>query len=377
MKAKRLWYILAVAAALAALLGFPALREAAGAAFAVVSPVTTGLCAAFVLNVPMSAIEAKLFPRPTRGRRRRAFALRRFTSLAIALLLALGVCALFIGLALPELLKAFEVLAESIPPLLGRAAEFLEAKLAEFNLGTQGLPDLEIDWSSAFSVIVAFLKDGSVNFIDGAAHFTTGLVGGVMDFAFSLIIALYILVQKERIGRAVRRALTAFAPPKLQERILSVASLAYRTFARFLGGQAAEALILGALCYIGMLALGLPFAEVVSVTVCVTAVVPIVGAIVGEAIGALLILTQSPVSALVFLVFILILQQVEGSLIYPKVVGDKVGLPGLLVLCAVLVGGNIGGVVGALVGVPATAVLYALYKDSVGRRMGASAARVR
>ena len=187
---------------------------------------------------------------------------------------------------------------------------------------------------------------------------------------FSVIIAVYILAQKERIGRFVRRCASAFLPRRVAGRVEGICSMAAETFSNFIGGQLADSSILGLLCFIGMSIFRFPYANVISVVIGVTSLVPLVGAFVGIVIGALLILTLDPIKALLFVVFVLCLQQVEGNLIYPKVVGKAVGLPGVIVLSAVLVGGNIAGVLGGLCAVPISAVLYNLLREAVDARLG-------
>ena len=192
----------------------------------------------------------------------------------------------------------------------------------------------------------------------------------MFDLLLSLIIAIYVLLQKEQIGRAANRLMEAYFPKKLREQVLSVARLSYSAFSNFVRGQLIEAVILGALCYLGLLILRIPNAPVVGLLVGVTALVPIFGAWIGGGLSAFLILLVDPGKVILFVVFLLILQQVEGNLIYPRVVGSALGLPGLLVLCAVLVGGNIGGVVGMLMGVPVVAVVYELLRRGVAHRIG-------
>ena len=190
-----------------------------------------------------------------------------------------------------------------------------------------------------------------------------------MNTFLGLVVAVYVLAQKERIGRFTRRCIDAFLPKRASSAISRVASMASETFSSFVAGQLADSCILGILCYICMLIFRFPYPEVISVVIGVTSLVPMVGSFIGEVIGALLILIVSPLKALLFVIMVLAIQQVDGAFIYPRIVGKSVGLPGVAVFCAVIVGGNIAGVLGAVMGVPVCAVLYALLKEAVASRL--------
>ena len=199
----------------------------------------------------------------------------------------------------------------------------------------------------------------------GAVGVTTSVFSGVFDGVFSIVISGYILAQKERIGAFVKKSINAFTDEKINSVIYHIAYRTQESFTRFIGGQLVESLILGTLCFIGMLILGIPNALIISVLIGVTSLVPIVGATVGVVVGFLLIVISNPFKAILFVIFFLVLQQIEGNLIYPRVVGKAVGLPGVLVVSSVLVGGNIGGVLGSLIAVPTCAVLFVLFKELV------------
>ncbi len=335
----------------------------------VFSPIITGLCIAFILNVPMTALENSVFAFLGRSKHRFWRSLRRPLCIVLTLLIVIGLLVLFLNIILPELISTFETLADELPGYAAKVVDFITRKLDEFNISSDNAPHIEIDWTEVVSSITTFLKDGSVNLIGTATNLTIGIIGGSIDFVFSIVLAMYVLTQKESIGRVIKRGLIAFLPQKTNDEVLRIASLTYTTFANFLSGQVTEAVILGLLVYFGMLIFGFPYASVIAVLMGVMAVIPIIGALISELIGAFLILMVSPIKALLFLVFVLTLQQIEGSFIYPKVVGKKVGIPGIIVLVAVIIGGNLGGVLGALLGVPVAAVLYAIYKEVVEKRL--------
>lgn len=197
----------------------------------------------------------------------------------------------------------------------------------------------------------------------------SGIFGGAADAVFGLAFSFYLLAQKETLSGQIQRVLIAFNKEKLLERLLHIGRLTNRTFSNFLTGQCLEALILGTLFFVSMTVFRMPFTLLISVLITVTALIPIVGAFIGCIVGALLILVQNPMQAIWFVVLFLVLQQIEGNLIYPHVVGTSVGLPGLWVLFAVTVGGELGGILGMFVSVPICSVFYALGKEEVRRRL--------
>lgn len=335
----------------------------------VFSVVTAGLALAFVLNVPLRLFEDKLFYGLREHRRALVRKLLRPLSLACAVLLALSIVVLLLVVVLPQLTRTVTEIADKLPDYIATAVDWVETTLRSLNLSTSSLPEIRVDWEAAFAQLSAYLRDGMGSIIGTATNVGTSVVSTLMNLVFSLIIAVYVLAQKERVGRFVRRCMAAFLPVRLAGRIRRMARMAAETFSNFISGQLTDSLILALLCYIGMHIFRFPYPAVIAIVIGVTSLIPIIGALVGEMIGAFLILFISPLKALLFLVFILCLQQVEGSFIYPRVVGKSVGLPGVLVLCAVIVGGNIAGVLGALLGVPVCAILYTLLREAMDARL--------
>lgn len=331
------------------------------------SPIITGLCIAFVLNVPLSLFEDRVFVRMKRSKNKIFRRLCRPLALLCASILCLGIIAISLLVIIPDMTTALTTLASALPRMFTDAMAWIEDMLENFNIAADTIPDVRIDWEKFFGFIEDFLSSDSTQIVGGAVNITASIISGAMNFIFSIIIAFYILSKKERMGVFVRKAVHAFVPERAEQHLYHISALTYNAFSDFITGQLTEAVILGVLCFAGMNIFGFPYAPVISVCICVTALVPIVGAVIGEVIGVLFIMTVNPLQALLFLVFILVLQQLEGTLIYPRVVGKSVGLPSILVLSAVLVGGNMGGVAGALAGVPVCAVLYALLKSAVER----------
>ncbi len=329
------------------------------------TPVIAALCIAFVLNIPLTAFETKVFKFWDKAKKKFILKLKRPVCLLLTYILAFGIVSLLILVIIPDIVETISYLAEKMPGFMLDAKNWLDHLLNRFNIEQANIPDITINWKSAANTIIAWISGSSGKLVDSAVNITTSVFAGVFDAVFSIVISIYILASKEKIGRFVKSALGAFLNTKTNSFISHIAEKTNESFSRFIGGQLLESVILGTLCFIGMKIFGFPNALIISVLVCVTSLVPIVGPTVGALIGFLLIVITNPIKAVFFVVFFIVLQQIEGNFIYPKVVGKAVGLPGVLVVSAVLVGGNIGGVLGALIGVPTVAVIYTLLKEMI------------
>ena len=329
--------------------------------------VITGLAMAFVLNVPLKLFEDRVFYGMSEDRRPLVRRLRRAVSLVCALVVSLGVIVILIAVVLPQLTQTVTEVATRLPEYISAVVNWINEVLAKFDIEIEALKEFTVDWEKVFKDLSTYLKEGNV--INTATDVGTAAASTVMNTFLGLVVAVYVLAQKERIGRFARRCIDAFLPKRASSAISRVASMASETFSSFVAGQLADSCILGILCYICMLIFRFPYPEVISVVIGVTSLVPMVGSFIGEVIGALLILIVSPLKALLFVIMVLAIQQVDGAFIYPRIVGKSVGLPGVAVFCAVIVGGNIAGVLGAVMGVPVCAVLYALLKEAVASRL--------
>ena len=345
-----------------------AIYQAVCSVWGVFSVVITGLAIAFVLNVPLKLFEERVFYGLSEDRRAVVRRLRRPLSIVCALLVTLGAVVILFLVLLPQLMETLVVVADNLPGYIDQFISWVEDLLARFNLQSGDLTDIEIDWAGAIDSFLNGIIDRFDDIIGTATNVGTSVVGALVDALFSLIIAIYVLADKERVCAFTRRLITCFLPSRASGGLVRMAGMASETFGNFIAGQLMDSLILGILCYIGMRLFRFPYPEVISVVIGVTSLVPLVGSFVGELIGAFLILITSPLKALLFIVFILCLQQLEGSFIYPRVVGKSVGLPGVVVLSAVLVGGNIASVTGALLAVPICAMLYSLLLEALEAR---------
>ena len=231
------------------------------------------------------------------------------------------------------------------------------------------LNNLDVDLDKLLDSVIAFFRNGAGNVLNSTVYAIGSIVNGVTTFVIAFVFACYILLQKEKLGVQVKKVMHAFLKEKWEKRCLKVCTLTSKTFSNFLTGQCLEALILGSMFFVAMSLFKMPYALLVGVLVAFTALIPIFGAFIGCVVGAFLILMVDPLQALFFVIMFLVLQQIEGNLIYPKVVGNSVGLPSIWVLAAVTIGGSLMGVVGMLIFIPLVSVVYTLFRESVYKRL--------
>lgn len=330
----------------------------------ILSPFVLGGGIAFVLNVPMRAIERHLFPN-----QRRLTKLRRPLALVLTLVALTGVLTLAFCVIGPGIKDAVVSIAAQVPDAFDRLYQRLLGLEQYLPQIKDLVGDLAIDWKSLSQKALSLAQSWGGSLISSGGGLMVGVVSGVSTFVIGLIFSFYILLQKEKLARQGRQVLYGLLPLKQADRALEVLRLAERTFSNFLSGQCVEACILGTLFVIAMTIFRMPYALLVGVLIALTALIPIVGAFIGCAVGALLIAITDPWKALVFIILFLVLQQIEGNLIYPHVVGSSVGLPSIWVLAAVTLGGKLMGVGGMLFFIPLCSVLYALFRDFVKGRL--------
>ena len=330
----------------------------------ILSPFVLGGAIAFVLNVPMRAIERHLFPN-----RRRLTRLRRPLALVLTLVALTGVLTLAFCVIGPGIKDAVVSIAAQVPDAFDRLYQRLLGLEQYLPQIKDLVGDLAIDWKSLSQKALSLAQSWGGSLISSGGGLMVGVVSGVSTCVIGLIFSFYILLQKEKLARQGRQVLYGLLPLKQADRALEVLRLAERTFSNFLSGQCVEACILGTLFVIAMTIFRMPYALLVGVLIALTALIPIVGAFIGCAVGALLIAITDPWKALAFIILFLVLQQIEGNLIYPHVVGSSVGLPSIWVLAAVTLGGKLMGVGGMLFFIPLCSVLYALFRDFVKGRL--------
>lgn len=334
------------------------------AVFAALSPITVGACIAFTLNVLLSLYEkklpAKLLTRLGRYKRLFCVALTLFTVAAM-----LGV---FVLLIYPELKETVLTVVSNLP---GYAAALI-AYAARVTGKTEGqlLENVNINWESVASTISEFVSGYGDKLISNTIGITGNVLLAILGVCVSIALAVWILMTKEKLGARATYMLNKLFP-KRAESIRRLARYSADVFSGFIGGQLAEALTIGVLCFVGMLIFGFPYALTASAIIMIFALVPVFGAIVGAILAALLMLTESFATAIWFLVYIIVLQQLESNIIYPKLMGESVGLPGLWVLVSVTIGGDLFGAVGMLTAVPAFAILFTVFNALLDKRIAA------
>ncbi len=382
---------------------------------AIVEPFVLGGVVAFILNVPLRAIERFLFPDkktsvietviiketelqdkagemllntlpgghkavkerqtgkqkgllPGERAKLDVSRFRRPISLTVTLLLVAAAIAFVFGMVIPELGRTASALLAALPGYFESAQKWAIELLEGNQQLTEYVAGLELDWAKLSTQAVTMIEEsGLIESIFGTA---SSLVGGVVSVVIGLVFSIYLLMRKEQLGRQIKMILYAFLPDGVCDQIIRIASVSSKTFSRFLSGQCTEAVILGTLFFIAMTLFGFPYALLCGVFIGFTALVPIFGSFLGCAVGAFLILMAAPERTIWFIIMFLVLQQIEGQLIYPHVVGNAVGLPSIWVLAAVSIGGSMFGIPGMLFFIPLSSVLYALLREVVYKRLG-------
>lgn len=323
-------------------------------------PILIGAAIAYVINIPMTFYEKHYFPK----QKGKFFSVtRRPVCMTAAFLTVIAVMVLVVWLIIPKLGECVSVIVAKFPALFEKAL----ALARSLDIMPETIIDSlsEIDWQSKLTDIIKTVTSGIGNVVGGVISIVAGVFSGMVTVLLSIIFSIYILATKDTLKNGGTKLLNRYASEKWNKRISYVLSVLDECFHSYIVGQCTEALILGVLCTIGMLIFGFPYALMIGALIAFTALIPVAGAYIGAGIGAFMILTESPVQALLFLVFIAVLQQIEGNIIYPKVVGTSIGLPGLWVLAAVTIGGGMFGVLGMLLGVPIAAAVYRIVGDDI------------
>lgn len=336
-----------------------------GFVFGILFPFILGGAIAFVLNVPMSFIERHLFPEERREKSKGMKKLARSVSMLIVLFAVIAVIGLVMFVVLPQLASTFAGLGKSIQAFIPQVQEWADQLFHNNDEIMNWVNSLEFDWNKIMNAVIDFFRNGAGSVLNSTLTAARSIVSGLTTFFISFVFAVYILLQKEKLSVQAKKVLFAFARKGRAEATLEVLALTYNTFSSFLTGQCVEAVILGSMFVVTMTILKLPYALLVGILIAFTALIPIFGAFIGCVVGAFLIFMVDPVKALIFIVMFLVLQQIEGNLIYPHVVGSSVGLPSIWVLAAVTIGGNLLGIVGMLIFIPLVSVVYALFREIV------------
>lgn len=330
--------------------------------FHMIAPFLLGGAIAFILNVPMRFVEGILPQKGSAQKWKRPF------SLAAAILFVITILCIVIFVVFPEVGSTIATLSSSIPVFFMTVQKWAEELFAAYPDLSQQIAGLEFDWNKIIEGIVDFLRVGAGTMLNSTVSAARSIISAVTTLSVAFIFSIYILLQKENLARQFSRLLQAYLP-KYTKQIIRIARLTEKTFSKFLAGQCMEAVILGSMFFIVLTVFHLPYALLIGVLIAFTALIPIFGAFLGCAVGIFLMLMTNPINALWFVIIFFVLQQIEGNLIYPHVVGNSVNLPSIWVLVAVTLGGSMMGVIGMLVFIPLCSVCYALLKEDVGSRI--------
>lgn len=344
-----------------------AVVDAAAMALSAAVPLVVGCVIAYILNILMTFYERHYFPNAKSKIVQKS---KRVACMLLAFVSLLGIMALIIGIVVPELINCGKHLFAQVPVVVEDTLGMLEKdeNLAEYALTLETY--LPKDWSAWQDKLMSGAKavlSGFGGVMSSVVSVVSSVFSGMVTFLVALIFSIYLLLDKEKIMAQAKRVISTYLPGA-NTKIFYVLGTLNDSFHRFIVGQCTEAVVLGVLCMVGMAILGFPYAIMIGVLIGFTALIPVAGAYIGAGAGAFMILTESPLKALLFLLFIVVLQQVEGNLIYPKVVGNSIGLPGIWVLAAITIGGGLMGIFGMLLAVPVVATIYRLLREDMNKR---------
>lgn len=352
-----------IALVIFALVNFEKILSFIGYIIDIFAPFLLGIIFAFVLNVLINFIEKRIFGKIKPGKVWNK--IKRPISITMSLILVLLIIVFVMNLLIPQLKNSVTLFTDSLP---GYKEDVINI-LNKFDVEETTIEKVSEYLDNFSKIITDYIKDNSKDVITVTTEVATSVIEIVSKGVITIVFAIYMIAQKETLMRQINKLMNAYLKPKAINKINSIGSMANKTFSSFVTGQCLEALIFGCLCFIGMLIFRLPYASTVSVLVGVTALIPVFGAFVGTILGAFLICMISPVKAIIFIIFILILQQIEGNLIYPRVVGKSIGLPGMWVLLSVTVGASLGGILGMLIATPLCSLLYSLLTEIVNEKI--------
>ena len=335
-------------------------------------PFLVGCVIAFVVNVPMRAIEHTLFSERVQQKSKICRKLHRPLSLILTLILITGLMTLLVFTVAPQISNSVYTIRAALPGFFAQMSAWINDLIVQHpeitDYANDWIRSLEtVNWTEQIRGLFDFLRNG--NLLGNTVSVASSIIGGVTNAVIGLIFALYILLQKEKLALQFKKMMYACIAERHVDSILDIFRLIQRTFSNFISGQCLEACILGFLFFVTMSIFGFPYAAVVGVVIAFTALIPIFGAFFGCFIGAFLILIQNPMQAIWFIILFVVLQQIEGNLIYPHVVGNSVGLPSIWVLVAVTTGASTMGIMGMIVNIPLFSVIYALLRRYTYREL--------
>jgi predicted PurR-regulated permease PerM len=334
----------------------------------VLAPFIMGFSIAFILNIPMKFNEYLLFKKlkiPMHS------SLKRPIALLLTVIIFAGILAIVMVSVIPELSATLKLLRNNLPQYFEKTQDWLEEILAswQFQDAVAWVEALEFDWNRIFNTITDMVQSSLGGIFNSTVSMVSSIFSGVITFILSMVFAVYMLMEKEVLRKQLTKVLYAYATPQHSQTTLEILALTQKTFSSFIAGQVLEALILGILFLITMLIFRFPYALVISLFIGFASIIPVFGAFVGLFIGFFLILLVNPIQAFWFNLLFLTIQQIEGNIIYPKVMSTRIGLPSIWVLLAVTLGGSLLGVWGILLFIPIASVFYTLLRREVHRKL--------
>ena len=338
-------------------------------AVSLLTPFLIGLCFAYVVNLLLRPLEKFwcLIWKKVKNQKK-IQKLERPICLVLGYIIVLGIIFAIVFMIIPTLVDTVVSFSEKVPQYLANAEQWYGKVIDFFAHYNFELPELKLDTVQITNFAKDIISTYGSNVLGTTVNITTSIVSAVVDLVLGIVFSIYVLSQKETLCRQSKKVVYSLLKPRVAKRTIDFAALTNSVFTKFVTGQLTEACIIGVLCFIGMLIFRMPYAAMISVLIGFTALIPMFGAFIGTGVGAFLILLESPIKALLFVVFIIVLQQFEGNLIYPKVVGKSIGLPGIWVLTAVTIGGRLFGVTGMLFGVPVASIIYVVFKEFINSK---------
>lgn len=336
--------------------------------FAVATPFIIGGAMAFIVNIPMSGIEKTLFNNKMTGKNNKINGLKRFISLLLSFVFLIGIVVVVMGVVLPDLYKTLASVSVNITKFLPKAYEFVRNNV-DSDIVEEYINKLQsLNWLEILNNYLNVFTSGAGNVISTTMDIFSSVMDTTVNIVIALVFCIYILVQKEELGRNCRKIIEAFLSKEHGESLLNFVDKTHSTFSNYVTGQCLDALILGTMFFAVLLITGMPYSLLIGVLIAFTALIPLVGAFIGCAISMFLLFMVNPMQSLIFLVIFIILQQIEENFIYPRVVGNSVDLPSIWVLVAVTVGGSLWGVIGMIIFIPLFSVIYYYFKQYVNRK---------
>lgn len=365
-KFKEYWGIVTYVVVLVyAIFNFSNLISGVKGIIGIISPFIVGIAIAFVLNLVMKIFEEKIFNFLSDKKYKKYLKFKRPLSVFFTFITVFLIILSLISFIIPQLIDSISKLTNAVPSYM----KSFEIFISKYVTHTEILNTVWNNFLSAWKEVIQFTGQVLASSLTSVVNITVGFTSGLFNFILSIIFSIYMLLNKEDLQLGMKKVLYSFIRKSFADRVIRLGKISNEVFSSYIGGQFIEAIIIGVLCFIGMIILRMPYSLLISVLIAVTALIPIFGAFIGTIPSAFIILIIDPMKAIWFVIFIIVLQQVEGNLIYPKVVGGSIGLPPIWVMLAMIIGGNAFGFIGILLGIPIFSVVYKVFKEIVDKRL--------